>query len=301
MAINVETIQGGNRRDRLSEKPGRRGSASGKGRLASFIYHDLRHPLTAILAYSELLAENDLDLPQREDFYQEIRRAVTRMNDLISLLLEFSRDPTTFRSEVADIAGTVKYAIQVVAIRPEFRRISICYEHEGLTEGQFDAGGLQQVITNVVLNACEAVPRASGRVEIRSSGRQGYAEISVSDNGPGIPMSLRHSIFRPFVSYGKEGGTGLGLAIVRKILRAHGGDVYLDATGENGTHFRLVLPFVGSRGDEALIPKDTLGSTRHPSSSLPEVVESTRRCAFSPVTSTVFREKARYVDPARCR
>ena len=301
MAINLETIQGNNRRDRFSYERARQGPASGKGGLASFIYHDLRHPLTAILAYSELLAEYDLDRLQREDFYQEIRRAVTRMNDLISLLLEFSKNPTTFRSEIADIAGTVKRAIQVVAVRPEFRRITIRYEHEGLAEGRFDAGGLQQVITNIVLNACEAVPQASGRVEIRSSGRQDYMEISVSDNGPGIPKSVRHSVFQPFVSYGKEGGTGLGLAIVRKILRAHGGDVYLDATGEKGTHFRLILPFVGPRGGEALIPRDTLGRTRHSSSSRPQVVESTRSCDFSLPTNTVFHDKARYEDPTRCR
>jgi signal transduction histidine kinase len=250
VAINVETIQGNNRA-RGVQKSGRGhpwlGAASGADRLASFIYHDLRHPLTAILAYSELLAESNLNRPQREDFHQEIRRAVNRMNDLLSLLLESSKDPETFRPEVADIAVTVKRAIQVVAARPEFRRIAIRYEHEGLTEGRFDPGGLQQVITNIVLNACEAVSPASGRVEVRSLGRQNYVEISVSDNGPGIPEPVRQAVFQPFVSYGKDGGTGLGLAIVQKILRAHGGDIWLDTTGEKGTHFRFVLPFDGPR------------------------------------------------------
>jgi signal transduction histidine kinase len=250
VAINVETIQGNNRKIGVRKSgPGHAwlGAASGAGRWASFIYHDLRHPLTAILAYSELLAEYDLDRPQREDFHQEIRRAVSRMNDLISLLLEFSKDPETFRSEIADIVVTVKRAIQVVAVRPEFRRIAIHYEHEGLTEGRFDPGGLQQVITNIVLNACEAVSPTSGRVEVRSLGRPDCVEISVSDNGPGIPEPVRHAVFQPFVSYGKEGGTGLGLAIVQKILRAHGGDICLDTTGEKGTHFRFVLPFGGPR------------------------------------------------------
>ena len=62
------------------------------GRQLDFICHDLRHPLTAILAYSEFLAEHDLDTSQRRDFHQEIRLAVNQMNDLISLLLESSRD-----------------------------------------------------------------------------------------------------------------------------------------------------------------------------------------------------------------
>ncbi len=253
MAINVETIQENNPEMGV-QKSGRghlrRSANSDTDGLASFIYHDLRHPLTAILAYSELLADYDLDKLQREDFHQEIRGAVSQMNDLISLLMEFSKDPRTFRSEVADIVVTVKRAIRVVAVRPEFRRIAIRYEHEGLTEGRFDPGGLQQVITNIILNACEAVSPASGKVEVRSSGRQDYVEISVSDNGPGIPEPIRHAVFQPFVSYGKEGGTGLGLAIVQKILRAHGGNICLDTTGEKGTHFKLVLPFVGAEGND---------------------------------------------------
>ena len=247
MAINVEIIQGHNGQDRRSEEWARQGGAPGAGHLASFIYHDLRHPLTAILAYSELLADYDLDRLQRADFHEEIRQAVTRMNDLISLLLEFSKDPETLRSDMADIEAVVKRAIQVVAVRPEFRRVAIRYEHEGLTEGRFDAGGLQQVITNIVLNACEAVSPASGRVEVRSSGRQDYLEVSVSDNGPGIPEPVRHAVFQPFVTYGKEGGTGLGLAIVQKILRVRGGDIFLDVTGDKGTRFRIVLPLVGPR------------------------------------------------------
>ena len=267
MAINVETIHGSNPEIgvQISERGQSRSANSEADRLASFIYHDLRHPLTAILACSELLAEYDLDRPQRQEFYQEIRGAVSQMNDLISLLMELCKDPGTFRSEVADIVVTVKRAIRIVAVRPEFRRIAIRYEHEGLTEGRFDPGGLQQVITNIVLNACEAVLAASGRVEVRSWGRQDYMEISVSDNGPGIPEPVRQAVFQPFVSYGKEGGTGLGLAIVQKIVRAHGGDIRLDTTGENGTRFRLVLPFLDlQRSESSTANKTSCGSHTTP-------------------------------------
>jgi len=94
-----------------------------------FICHDLRHPLTAILAYSEFLAEDDLDRSQREDFHHEIRLAVDQMNDLISLLLVVSRDSETFRSKWADIASTIKRAIRIAAVGPEFRGIVIRYDH----------------------------------------------------------------------------------------------------------------------------------------------------------------------------
>jgi signal transduction histidine kinase len=219
--------------------------------LAGVIYHDLRHPLTAILAYSELLAKDDLDSSERNDFHQEIRLAVSRMNDLISSLLEFSKGSKVLHPQRADIVSTVEHGIQIVAIRPEFRQIAIRYEHDGLTEGRFDPGGLQQVISNIVLNACEAVSPATGRVDVRSLGRKLNLEISISDNGPGIPKPIRHVVFEPFVSYGKEGGTGLGLAIVQKILREHGGDIHLEATGKKGTVFRIVLPFHGPETDSS--------------------------------------------------
>src|SRR5579863_4747466 len=146
----METVENSNSKLRIQEvgrdQPGL-GATPEVGRPAGYIYHDLRHPLTAILAYSELLEEDNLNRLQREDFHREIRLAVNRMNDLISLLLESSRGPATLRPEVADIPDTLKRAIRVAAVRPEFRRIVIRYHHQGLNEGRFDARGLQQVVT----------------------------------------------------------------------------------------------------------------------------------------------------------
>jgi signal transduction histidine kinase len=260
MTMTTETVEDNN--SKLNFRKGGQGhpevrAAPGEGLLAGYIYHDLRHPLTAILAYSELLEEDDLNRLQREDYHREIRQAVSRMNDLISLLLESSRDPTTLPPEVADIPGTLKRAIRVVAVRPEFRRIVIRYNHEGLTEGEFDPRGLQQVVTNIVLNACQAVPPDSGRIQVTSVGREDGIEIRIGDNGPGIPESVRPLVFQPFVSYGKEGGTGLGLAIAQKIMRDHGGEIYLETAGDEGTSFRLVLPFVGRSDHESLTPHYT--------------------------------------------
>ena len=67
-------------------------------------------------------------------------------------------------------------------------------------------------------------------------------EIRVTDNGPGIPPSVRENLFQPFVSYGKENGTGLGLTAVEKIVQDHGGQVSVERTGPEGTVFKLILP-----------------------------------------------------------
>ena len=248
MAIQVSTIY--DERDKACLPRGRNDGESEALPLAGFICHDLRVPLSAILAYSELMAEDDLDSFHRKDFHNEIRSAICRMNDLISLLLDFSRDPDVHRADPTDIRETIRRAIRAVAVRPEFSQIAITYQHEGAYEGRFDLGQLQRVISNLVLNACEAVSAVSGRIDINSRARLDHLDISIADNGPGIPEPIRHAVFEPFVSYGKAGGTGLGLAIVQKILRGLGGDIYLGSTGEQGTLFKVVLPCGSSRWKE---------------------------------------------------
>jgi signal transduction histidine kinase len=279
MAIEVEMIQ--DKDNTVGTQ--KRGFDCGKptvhpvaGPLAGFIYHDLRLPLSSILAYSELLAEDDLGRLEREDFHREIRLAVCRMNDLISLLLELSKGLEGSRPEIADITDAIQRAVQAVAVRRDFRRIAISCHHEGLTKGLFDPGQVHQVITNLVLNACEAVSPVTGRIQVRSRGRHDCVEISVSDNGPGIPEAIRHAIFQPFVSYGKKGGTGLGLAIVQNILRDRGGDIYLDATSEEGTVLRVVLPYLSPRSNAPIISNIELGISVDKNPANPRAVSNSR-------------------------
>jgi signal transduction histidine kinase len=223
------------------------------GRMASTISHDLRHPLTAILAYAEFLSEGSLDDGQRMDLYQEIRLAVSRMTELIGSLLEFSKTREALRPAYGTVEETIQRAIQTVRVRPEFRGITVTLSHEGLSEAWFDATKLERVLHNLLLNACEAVPPDSGRIEVSTRRTQKGLEIRVADNGSGIPESVRDSIFQPFASHGKDNGTGLGLAVVRKIMQDHGGDVGVESTGRGGTVFRLTLPLAipyDSSGDE---------------------------------------------------
>jgi signal transduction histidine kinase len=115
-------------------------------------------------------------------------------------------------------------------------------EHDGVTDGWFDFKKLDRAFHNLLQNACEAVPAESGKVQIRARGVDNYVEISMTDNGRGIPESIREDVFQPFVTYGKEDGTGLGLAVVQKIVRDHDGKVMVETTGKSGTTFKVILP-----------------------------------------------------------
>ena len=109
--------------------------------------------------------------------------------------------------------------------------------------GWFDSNRLEQVVSNLILNACEAVSPDTGLVVITTMGNHAYLQVGVWDNGPGIPPEIQDSIFQPFVSYGKAEGNGLGLAIVKKIVEDHGGEIYVDGRSGTGTLFKITIPF----------------------------------------------------------
>jgi signal transduction histidine kinase len=212
------------------------------GRTASSISHDLRHPLTAILAYAELLSESKEDDRQKKDLYQEIRSAVDRMTELISSLLEFSKAQESLQLSYGDLFDALSRAVATIQLRAEFSKLEIQLTHKGATDGWFDFKKLDRAFYNLLQNACEATPPGSGKIAVGAARMNDHVEISVVDNGSGIPESIRDEAFQPFVTYGKNGGTGLGLAVAQKIARDHGGDVKIHSTSPSGTTIKLVLP-----------------------------------------------------------
>jgi signal transduction histidine kinase len=212
------------------------------GRMATTISHDLRHPLTAILAYAEFLSEANITEPQRKDFYDEIRIAVNRMTEELNSLLGFSKQGEAIRPTHARLDEVIERAIQNVRVLPEFENLTIQYTLEGDCAGYFDAGKIERVILNLLFNACEAVSPETGKVHITSRSTETYLEVLVEDNGPGIPAALLENVFQPFVSYGKEQGIGLGLTVVHKIVTDHGGEARVERTGPEGTVFAFRLP-----------------------------------------------------------
>jgi signal transduction histidine kinase len=211
--------------------------------MVALISHDLRHPLTAILANAEFLTRSDATETQRNEFYEEIRSAIDRMNQLLSSLLECSTGRDALHPGAQSIVDTVERLIRMTSVRQEFRRITITHHHEGVAVGWFDANRLEQVMANLLMNACEAVSPDSGQVVINTVGDRTWLQIGVWDNGPGVPSTIRDTAFEPFVSFGKAEGSGLGLAIAKKIVEDHGGEIHLDESVETGTLFRITIPF----------------------------------------------------------
>jgi signal transduction histidine kinase len=211
------------------------------GRMASTISHDLRHPLTAVMAYAEFLSAGNLSEERRKDYFNEIRIAITRMTDELNSLLGFSKESESVRPAHGRIDEVIGRAVQLVKVLPEYQSLDISVSTDG-SLGWFDGGKMERAILNLLFNACQAVSPETGQVQISSRLGERGIEIRIADNGPGIPESIRDKLFQPFVSSGKETGIGLGLTVVQRIVHDHGGEVYLERTGPSGTTFALVLP-----------------------------------------------------------
>jgi len=222
------------------------------GRMASSISHDMRHPLTAVVANAEFLSYPDLDAPQREELYREIRNAVNQMTDLVDSLLEFAQARESLHRVFGRVEDAAERTIHMVRARSEFRDIKISIVRDGACETWFDEKKVERVLANVLSNACEAVDKKTGQVllDVRESKNQ--IEIRITDNGPGVAEAIRDRLFQPFISHGKRNGIGLGLAICQKILQDHGGDAQLECSAAGKTVFRFTLPLVVSRDGEFL-------------------------------------------------
>ena len=219
------------------------------GRMASSISHDLRHSLASIVANGEFLCESHLSGTQREELYNEILTAVTQMTEMIESLLEFSRTRESLRPSYGNLQKTLQYSVQVIRTHPEYQAIHIDLHSEGNSEGWFDARKMERVFHNLLLNACEAVPKQNGHIDVTLRQIDEGVELRVSDNGPGIAPEIRDQLFQPFVSYGKENGTGMGLTVVHKIVQDHGGDIAVEPGSSTGAIFRVVLPLTTLSGN----------------------------------------------------
>jgi signal transduction histidine kinase len=154
--------------------------------------------------------------------------------------------------EACDLNDLLRDVRDLLAPAAGRRRAEIVAELDpALPDAWIDAPAVHQAMTNLVLNAVEAVPERTGMVEISSRHESATDQIvvSVRDNGPGIPESIRQRLFEPFVSSKGQRGTGLGLAVARKIAERHGGSLEVASSSAAGTEFVLRLPSAHEHDD----------------------------------------------------
>jgi signal transduction histidine kinase len=195
------------------------------GRMACSISHDMRHSLMAIYANAEFLERHDICASARADLLLEIQEAVLAMTERIDSLLQF--DSSGRKNPLAHerVHLVVEKAIAAVKFHPDGKNVSITVGKFPPAAADIDARNLESAIYNLLLNACQAATRSTHVPEVRVHLTEIDERIYVTilDNGPGIPASVRRTLFYPFVTAGKPNGTGLGLTMARRIAEEHGG------------------------------------------------------------------------------
>lgn len=213
------------------------------GQMASSISHDLRHYLSAVYANAEFLGYDSLNSEERLELLSEVRQGVRDMTDLIASLLLFSRTGEPLQLSCESLPYLAERAVGMVKAHPDAHGVRILLEPMAQIDAWIDARKIERAIYNLLLNACQAARLASGTPEIRIALEETGEQIGVLivDNGPGVPDTVRASLFEPFVSAGKPSGTGLGLTLAHKIAQEHGGGVGLEESCPGHTVFRLWL------------------------------------------------------------
>jgi two-component system NtrC family sensor kinase len=213
------------------------------GRLATAVVHDLQGPLTAIRVAAQALHSRyalDPSAGAARGEARQILDGTERILELVRQLLAFSR-PSAERFERLDAARLVGSATSLCAHLARDRGATLV----GSAPFGLAVRGLrlqlEQVLVNLVANACEAV-RPGGRIEVTAAADDGQVRFEVRDDGVGISPADLPRIFEPFFTTRPPGeGTGLGLPIVRGIVERHGGTVAV-ASAPGRTCFTVRLP-----------------------------------------------------------
>jgi signal transduction histidine kinase len=215
------------------------------GRMASSVSHDLRHYLAAIFANSEFLASGELPARERAEIFGDIRTAVNGTTDMIESLLIFSRTGASIRRQPELMATLLERATALVRAHPDAEGVTLAthYGEPMDTAAVVDGKQIERAISNLLLNACQAVRSmgVSANIAATLEAQERQIIITVIDNGPGVPEKIRNSLFEPFVSEGKQKGTGLGLTLAHCIAVEHGGEVILLSSRPGETIFQMTV------------------------------------------------------------
>ena len=214
------------------------------GRMAAGVAHEINNPLAGVLIYAELLKESFKDNPQHLEDINEIIKQTLRCKKIVSELLEFSRQ-SIGKESAFELEKLIDTCLNLLTKQAAFQDIRVIKEIEpGIPTMLGDMGQLQQVFTNLFINASDAM-EGIGKLHINAEylSKESMFVIRVSDEGPGIPVEIRDKIFDIFYTSKAVGkGTGLGLSISQNIINLHGGSIRFECPPEGGTTFIIELP-----------------------------------------------------------
>lgn len=233
----------------LEEQLQQREKLSSIGLLAAGVAHEVNTPLTGVSSYTQMLLAMLNENDPKHALLQKVRTQAERATNIVNNLLNFSRTGSATEFADVDVARVLEDTLQL--LEPQMRRsqIEIVRSYSNEAPRVFgNAGKLQQVFTNLLLNARDAIPDGGRIIVATSMADDGFVVAEISDTGIGIAPENVAKIYDPFyTTKGVGQGTGLGLAVTYGIVQEHTGRISVDSLPGRGTTFRITLPAARSR------------------------------------------------------
>jgi putative PEP-CTERM system histidine kinase len=205
--------------------------------MSAFFVHDLKNTASTLSLMLENLPVHYEDPQFREDALRGIAKTVSHINDVISRLTVL-RHELAIQAVECDLNELITDTLRGQEQTPG---VSLVKELQPLPKLRLDPAQIQKVITNLVLNARDALEQG-GQIRVETSQRNGFAVLAVSDNGCGMaPEFVQNSLFRPFQTTKKK-GIGIGMFHCKMIVEAHHGRIEVESQLGKGTCFRVLLP-----------------------------------------------------------
>ena len=236
-------------RVRLEEQLQQREKLSSIGLLAAGVAHEVNTPLTGVSSYTQMLLGMLAETDPKHALLLKVRRQAERATNIVNNLLNFSRTGDATEFTELDISRVLDDTLQLLEPQLRGNQIEIVRGYDPDSPPIFgNSGKLQQVFTNLLLNARDAIP-AGGSIKISTLPAEDHLlTIEVSDSGIGIAPENVAKIYDPFyTTKGVGRGTGLGLAVSYGIVQEHSGHISVESTPGKGTIFRITLPTVNAR------------------------------------------------------
>ncbi|OAB46074.1 ATP-binding protein [Paenibacillus glacialis] len=214
------------------------------GKISASIAHEIRNPLTAIRGFIQLLRPHLLQIG-KDEYAKIIMMEIDRGNDIISEFLNSSK-PTSPQTSVIDVSSLLKDVVLLTESEALMNGCQITMQDRELPLYiSVDAKQIKQVILNIIKNAMDAIADLGhnhpGMIQIHTEQDHKNVQIHISDNGKGMDNNTLSRLFDPFFTT-KESGTGLGLSVSYRIIKNHGGYIYVDSVLGKGTDFMITLP-----------------------------------------------------------
>ncbi|OAB48286.1 ATP-binding protein [Paenibacillus antarcticus] len=216
------------------------------GKISASIAHEIRNPLTAIRGFIQLLRPHLLHMG-KDEYARIILMEIDRANDIISEFLNSSK-PSAPQMSVINVSSLLK---EVVLLSESEALMNGCQitlqDREAPLYISVDSKQIKQVILNIIKNAMDAIEdlghNHAGMIHIHVEQVSTNVEIHICDNGKGMDHDILARLFDPFFTT-KKTGTGLGLSVSYRIIKNHGGFIYVNSDLGEGTHFKITLPHI---------------------------------------------------------